>query len=165
MVWHDSDTAIRNVGQMSLNSEQLVATYALQIQALVGCKESTVLMLNSKTGKARRIFSSVPDVFPLFGTKQIPAGQWTNLVVIQRIPAIFIGAEQIQSTFADHVQILAHGIRSVLNVPIISEGLCVGSINCLFQEESFSSNYEKLSESVSSFVVTSRLADALKPTS
>ncbi len=149
---------------MSLNSEQLAATCALQIQALVGCKESTVLTLDYKTGEARRIFSSIPDVFPLFGTKQIPTGQWTNLVVIQRIPAIFIGNEQIQSTFADHEQILAHGIRSVLNIPIISDELCVGSINCLFQEELSLSNYEELSKSVSSFIVTSRLADALKPT-
>ncbi len=150
---------------MSLNSEQLAAKCALQIQALVGCKEITVLMLDSKTGEARRIFSTVPEVFPLFGTKQIPTGPWTNLVVIQRIPAIFIGAEQIQSTFADHEQILAHGIRSVLNVPIISEAQCVGSINCLFEEEPPLFNYEKLSESVSSLIAKSRLADVLKSTS
>ncbi len=147
---------------MSVNSTQHVTACAMQIQALSGCKEITVLKINSKTGEARRIYSSVPAVFPLLGTKQIPTGQWTTLVVKQRTSAVFIGAEQIQSTFADHEQILGHEIRAVLNVPIISEEQCVGSINCLFQEDSPTHNYEQLSKSVSSCVAASDLVHGLK---
>jgi GAF domain-containing protein len=149
---------------MPQSSEQFISKCALEIQTLARCKEITVLTLDTKRGEACRVFSSTPDVFPLFGTKRIPGGQWTDLVVKEQVPALFIGTEQIRGTFSDHKQILSHGIRAVLNVPILSENYCVGSINCLFQEEAPPKNYETTAETVASFLVASNLVDALSRT-
>ncbi len=162
MVDHGSDTVIRNARHQSSSSERLVAKCALKLQALVGCKAITILAINTETGAARRIYSSASDVFPLFGTKQIPTGLWTDLVVTKCVPAIFTGSEQIQNTFADHREILTHGFCSVLNIPICSERICVGSVNCLFHDEEAAAIYARNKDSISSYIETCGLDDALK---
>ncbi len=125
----------RQKNQQHSKFAERAAACAASLKTLTGCDELTLLQLDADQQKARRIYTSAPEAFPLFGTKPLPKGRWTELIVEERIPALFTGTSEIRSTFPDHEKILNNGIQSVLNVPIVLNERCVGSINCLYKKK------------------------------
>ena len=49
------------------------------------------------------------------------------------------GEAAIQTHFADHEVILGLGLRSIVNVPILSKGVCLGTLNLLWSEDTLAS--------------------------
>ena len=80
----------------------------------------------------QRVYSSAPDLFPSGGTKPVPEGNWVDRVVAAKIPVLFVGAAEIRTVFQNHHDILAHGVHAILNIPVIRDACCVGSVNCLY---------------------------------
>lgn len=109
-----------------------IARCADMVRTLASCDHVTILLLSDNGSMMRRVFSSMPLVFPTYGSKPVPAGKWARQIIELKKPALLEGAEAIRATFPDHEVILANAIHAVLNVPLVSQATPVGSINCLY---------------------------------
>lgn len=106
--------------------------------ALMGHRLLTVLRLDAETLEVERYFSTDPVAYPPGGTKPMRATWWGEHVLVNGKPYIGYNADDIKAHFADHEVILGLGLRSILNMPVRSQGRTLGTINLLNTENHYS---------------------------
>lgn len=117
-------------------SDQPAATFdALRAltEATVGVKLFTVMTFDPKTRMAQRIYSNMPDAYPVSGTKPANPTDWSRLVLQEKMTFVANDIAGIAKVFDDHELIRSLGCESVMNVPIIVAGEVIGTINCLHE--------------------------------
>jgi hypothetical protein len=100
---------------------------------VVGVKLFTVM--TSDTGKkiSERVYSNMPDAYPVSGTKPYNETHWSDITLKQKRTFVANTIGDIAEVFDDHELIKSLGCESVINVPIIVDGLVLGTINCLHE--------------------------------
>ena len=78
----------------------------------------------------RRVYSSVPDAYPLGGAKPMRDINWMKRVKAG-LPNICNGEAAIREDFTDHAVILGLGCTSLLNLPVYWNGRLRGVLNLL----------------------------------
>lgn len=101
---------------------------------LVGVKVFTVMTSDTNRRESERVYSSMPDVYPVSGTKPYNETYWSEITLKNKQTFVANTIGEIAKVFYDHELILSLGCESVINVPIIVDGLVVGTINCLHEE-------------------------------
>lgn len=117
-------------------SDQPVAVFdALRAltEATVGVKLFTVMTFDPKTRMAQRIYSNMPDAYPVSGTKPANPTDWSRLVLQEKKTFVANDIAGIAKVFDDYELIRSLGCESVMNVPIIVAGEVIGTINCLHE--------------------------------
>lgn len=99
----------------------------------VGAKLFTVMTHDGRTGVAGRIYSNMPDAYPVSGTKPANETDWSRQVIGQKRTFVANDIDAIAAVFDDHALIKSLGCESVINVPIIVAGQVKGTINCLHE--------------------------------
>jgi GAF domain-containing protein len=128
--YHEFTTALAE------RSDQPVAVFdALRAlsEATVGVKLFTVMTFDPRTRMAQRIYSNMPDVYPVSGTKPANPTDWSRLVLEEKKTFVANDIGGIAKVFDDHELIRSLGCESVMNVPIIVAGEVIGTINCLHE--------------------------------
>ncbi len=99
----------------------------------IGHRLFTVMRFDSDWSEVERIYSNLPSAYPAGGRKQKKATAWADQVLGEM--KVFRGTRpaDIQSAFDDHETILGLGLGSVLNIPVVFEGRCQGTMNLLHQ--------------------------------
>ena len=99
----------------------------------IGHQLFTVMRFDSDRSEVQRIHSNLPLAYPAGGRKQKQATAWADQVLGGM--KVFRGNSpaDIQSAFDDHETILGLGLGSVLNIPVVFEGRCRGTMNLLHQ--------------------------------
>lgn len=82
-----------------------------------------------------RLYSSDPVAYPVGGSKKKAGTAWGKQVLHERRLYLGEGEEAIRQSFDDHTTIRALGLRSVINVPVVSRGMCLGTLNFLMTAE------------------------------
>jgi hypothetical protein len=100
---------------------------------VVGVKLFTVMTHDSVNGVAQRIYSNMPDAYPVSGTKPANETDWTRQVIRDKRTFVANDIEGIAKVFSDHELIKSLGCESVINVPIVVDGAVMGTINCLHE--------------------------------
>ena len=98
---------------------------------VVGVKLFTVMTHDGKRGHAQRIYSNMPDAYPVSGTKPANETDWSRQVIVEKRIFVANDIDAIAQVFYDHELIKSLGCESVINVPIIVGGDVLGTINCL----------------------------------
>jgi len=104
---------------------------------LIGHKLFTLMAIDWPRGEAARIYTNMPDDYPVGGRKPLGAmTAWGKIVLEGRQPWIAYTAEDIQSAFFDHELIASLGCASCLNVPVIDPDATdgprvIGTVNML----------------------------------
>jgi GAF domain-containing protein len=80
-----------------------------------------------------RLFSSNPEAYPPGGRKQKKGTVWGQHVLIDQQIFIGEGTEAIRQSFDDHETITRLGLQSVINIPIASDSICLGTLNILMK--------------------------------
>lgn len=106
------------------------ALYALTNE-LIGVKLFTLTELDSERKEARRIYSNMPEAYPLLGIKQVTEDAWSRQVLVQHQTFVANSIEDIAQVFSDFELIRSLGCESALNIPIVVGGQILGTINCL----------------------------------
>ncbi|MGV8853052.1 MAG: GAF domain-containing protein [Devosia sp.] len=111
------------------------AFWALQAltETVVGVKLFTIMVRDSAKGVSQRIFSNMPDAYPVSGTKPANRTHWSQVVVEQKQTFVANDIAAVAAVFDDFELIQSLGCESVINVPIILAGDVLGTINCLHQ--------------------------------
>lgn len=78
-----------------------------------------------------RLYSSDPQSYPPGGGKDKRGTDWGRHVLLERRVFVGEGIEAIRQSFDDHRAIEALGLKSVINVPLVARGVCLGTMNFL----------------------------------
>ena len=99
----------------------------------IGHRLFTIMHFDSDLSEVKRIHTSLPAAYPAGGRKQKKATAWADQVLGEM--KVFRGTSpaDIRSAFDDHATILGLGLGSVLNIPVVFEGRCLGTMNLLHQ--------------------------------
>ena len=99
----------------------------------VGAKLFTVMTYDDKRGFVRRVYSNMPEAYPVSGTKPANRTHWFEEVLENRRIFVANDIHAIAKVFDDHVLIRSLACESVINVPVEINGEVAGTINCLHE--------------------------------
>ena len=99
----------------------------------IGHKLFTLLVVDEKKREVQRVYTSNPKSYPVGGRKPLQMTGWGEQVVVARRPYVGRNADDIKWAFFDHALIASLGLASVLNVPVIHDGRCLGTMNLLHE--------------------------------
>jgi hypothetical protein len=108
------------------------ALEALSVE-VIGHRLFTVMRFDHARSEVQRIYSNLPAAYPPGGRKQKKATAWADHVLRDRKVFRGSGPNDIRSAFDDHETILGLGLGSVLNIPVVFAGRCVGTMNLLHE--------------------------------
>ena len=100
---------------------------------VVGVKLFTVMTHDGRNGVGQRIYSNMPDAYPVSGTKPANETDWSRQVIRDQKTFVANDIDGIAAVFSDHELIQSLGCESVINVPIVVAGQVKGTINCLHE--------------------------------
>jgi len=100
---------------------------------VIGHKLFTLLQVHPG-GELERVYSNMPDAYPVAGRKKMGPTPWGKHVIENQKPYLGRTAEDIRWAFFDHELIESLGCRSVINVLIQWDGRLLGTINMLHEE-------------------------------
>ncbi|RKK06157.1 GAF domain-containing protein [Pseudoroseomonas wenyumeiae] len=111
----------------------------LLARELTGQQLCTAMVFDRQAMTVQRIFSSRPSEYPVGGRKPKRDTEWGRQVLLEGRRFEGEGEVAIRAHFADHEVILGLGLRSIVNLPILVGGACVGTLNLLWPGETLSS--------------------------
>ncbi len=98
-------------------------------QRIFGHKLFTVMRLLAAGSEVERLYSSNPAAYPVGGRKQKQDTRWGQIVLNEGKPFIARNEDELRANFPDHELIFSLGIGSIMNIPIMFKGRCVGTMN------------------------------------
>lgn len=122
-----------NMGQPNVSFKAL---YEL-VNNLVGIKLFTMTTFDIPNATAERIFSNMPNEYPISGIKPIIKSDWTEIVLDKGEDFVANNINDIAKVFSDYEIIDNLGCQSVINLPVIVDGNLLGTMNCLHEENYF----------------------------
>jgi hypothetical protein len=90
--------------------------------------------------KLYRLYSSNATAYSPGGSKSKGGTPWGEQVLHQRRLFIGEGVGALQEVFDDADTILALGLRSVINVPVVFQDVCLGTFNVLMPQDKVSAS-------------------------
>jgi GAF domain-containing protein len=100
-------------------------------QQVVGAKLFTVMTSDRAQRVNARVYSNMPDAYPVSGTKPANETDWSRQVIDEKNTFVANDIDGIADVFDDWELIRSLGCESVMNVPILIDGAVAGTINCL----------------------------------
>ena len=97
----------------------------------VGAGLVTVMRHHAAEQEVERLYSSNRDAYPVGGRKQKRDTGWSRKVLAEHQVLLSSGDAGIRESFDDHAIIFGLGLNSCVNVPLVSAGQCVGTLNVL----------------------------------
>lgn len=116
-----------------MNVQQLCHGIDQIAMALLERELLTINIFHSEQMELERLFSSNPGAYPPGGRKQKKGTSWGQHVLIEQKIFVGEGAQAIKQSFDDHETIARLGLQSVINIPVSSESLCLGTLNILMK--------------------------------
>ena len=98
-------------------------------QRIFGHKLFTVMRHLAGSSEVERIYSSNPAAYPVGGRKQKQDTRWGRIVLNEGTPFIARNEDELRANFSDHELVLGLGIGSIMNIPVMFRGQCVGTMN------------------------------------
>lgn len=106
-----------------------------RLARLVGHRLFTLLYVDGE--EVARVYSSRPDEYPVSGRKPMGRTPWGEQVLGRCEPYLGVDRASIRWAFFDHALIESMGLGSTLNVPVVYDGACLGTVNLLDAEHHY----------------------------
>jgi hypothetical protein len=121
--------ALRSAGR----PPPILAAVETLTAAVIGHRLFTVMRHDAARGEVERLHSSDPSAYPVGGRKAKKDTPWSDHVL--RDMQVFRAntPDGIRAAFDDHATIASLGLGSVLNIPLVHAGRCLGTMNLLHQ--------------------------------
>ncbi|SFF01831.1 GAF domain-containing protein [Sulfitobacter brevis] len=114
----------------------LNAAYAL-CSATVPNGLFTAMRFHPAEMEVERLYSTMSDIYPVSGRKPKRDTPWGEKVLTRKEVNIGFGPADIAWAFSDYETILGLGLEAVLNIPVVTDGQILGTINYLRKAPSF----------------------------
>ena len=89
----------------------------------------TMMRHDAVASTVERLYSSNPQAYPVGGKKAKRDTAWGRKVLTEHRVLVSAGDAGLRESFDDHATIIGLGLHSCVNVPLVSEGQCVGTLN------------------------------------
>jgi len=94
----------------------------------------TAMRHDEAASTVERVYSSNEQAYPVGGRKLKQESDWSRHVLIEHRVLVSAGDEAIRRHYNDHAVIFGLGLHSCVNVPLVSTGKCLGTLNVLRRE-------------------------------
>lgn len=124
---------------MSSQFESFNDVYATA-QETVGVTLFTASVIADAGTSMARIYTTHPDVYPVGGTKTLAGDTnpvWLEQVLKGQQPFLGADKEAVRAFFFDSATIESLGCGAIINVPVVSNGETIGSMNFLAPEGTY----------------------------
>jgi GAF domain-containing protein len=91
----------------------------------------TAMRHDEAASTVERIYSSNEAAYPVGGRKLKRDTGWSRKVLVEHRLLVNAGDDDIRDSFDDHAIIFGLGLHSCINVPLVSGGKCIGTLNVL----------------------------------
>jgi len=98
-------------------------------QKAIGHRLFTIMRLHAATHEVERLYSSLPDAYPVSGRKPKQGTPWGEQVLDRGEIFIANTPDEVRAAFADYELIFSLGIGAIMNVPIRYRGRSLGTMN------------------------------------
>jgi GAF domain-containing protein len=122
------------VAEAGTQPDKAYAALEALTKELVGVKLFTIMTSDTTEKLSERIYSNMPEAYPVSGTKPYNETHWSDITLNQKKTFVANTIKDIADVFDDHELIKSLGCESVINVPIIVDGEVIGTLNCLHDE-------------------------------
>jgi GAF domain-containing protein len=89
----------------------------------------TVMRHDAAASTVERLYSSNPQAYPVGAKKAKRDTAWGREVLTEHRLLVSAGDAALAKSFDDHATIIGLGLHSCVNVPLVSESKCVGTLN------------------------------------
>jgi GAF domain-containing protein len=109
----------------------LFAAIAAVAARRVGAGLVTAMRHDEAAATVERVYSSNEQAYPVGGRKVKQESDWSRHVLVEHRVLVSAGDEAIRKHYNDHAIIFGLGLHSCVNVPLVSNGKCIGTLNVL----------------------------------
>jgi GAF domain-containing protein len=128
---------------------QPAAFYAVLEQVLkehVDFLFATIFILDG--GETLRVFSTEPRLYPVGERKPMAATAWGEQVLREHRAFLAGDSHAVMLAFFDHEKIASLGCGSVMSVPVVYDGRCLGSVNLNHREHFYTASHLQTAEAL-----------------
>ena len=118
---------------------------------LVGHQLFTLLYVDGD--EVARVYSNRPVEYPVSGRKPMGKTPWGELVLKQRKPYFCSDKAGIRWAFFDHALIESMGLGSSINVPVVYNAECLGTMNLLDAEHHYREEHVPIVERLAPLLI------------
>jgi hypothetical protein len=125
-------TDVISVAEIAANTADADAVFrAVDVltQKTIGHRLFTIMRLHAATHEVERLYSSLPDAYPVSGRKPKQGTRWGEQVLDRGEIFVANTPDVVRATFADYELIFSLGIGAIMNVPIRFRGRSLGTMN------------------------------------
>jgi hypothetical protein len=105
--------------------------------AALGVRLFTVTVQDLGLDVARRAYSSMPNEYPVSGTKPLTRDGWYDHCITGQQTFVANTTPEFAKYFFDHALISSLGLGSCINIPVVAGGEVLGTVNLLAEEHHF----------------------------
>ena len=91
----------------------------------------TAMRHDEAASTVERIYSSNEHAYPVGGRKVKQDSDWSRHVLVEHRVLVSAGDDAIRKHYNDYAIIFGLGLHSCVNVPLVSGGKCIGTLNVL----------------------------------
>lgn len=117
-------------------SQALDALYSFA-RASVPARLFTVTLIDLDAGQALRVYSNMPDSYPVSGRKPVTREGWFRQVIEGQNSFVANTAAEIAAVFPDQPLTASLGCDAVVNLPVVRGGRTVATVNLLDRAHSY----------------------------
>ena len=143
---------LAQVGAAAGDPAPIYAALEALTAEVIGHRLFTIMRFDAARFEVERVHTNRPDVYPVGGRKQKAHTAWGDRVLVAMQTARASTADDVRAAFNDHATIIGLGLGSILNVPIVAGGRCVGTMNLCHVEGWYSANDERTGVLLGSFL-------------
>jgi hypothetical protein len=118
----------------------------------IGFSLFTIMSYDAQHQEVERIYTNMPDVYPMGGRKKKLGTAWARQVLQDLKPFRAETPQGIREAFDDHAVMTGMGLGSILNIPIAYDGVCIGTMNMTHKENWYTSRHEEMGVLIGSFL-------------
>ncbi|OLL31720.1 histidine kinase [Burkholderia sp. SRS-W-2-2016] len=123
----------------------------------IGLSLITIMCYDAQRQEVERVYSNMPDVYPLGGRKKKQGTAWAKQILQDLKPFRATTSQGIREAFDDHAVMNDLGLGSILNIPIAYDGVCIGTMNLTHKEGWYRSDHERVGLLIGAFLVPALL--------
>jgi GAF domain-containing protein len=127
-------------------------------QKTIGLRLFTIMRLHAATHEVERLYSSLPDTYPVSGRKPKQGTPWGEQVLDRGEVFVANTPDEVRAAFADYALIFSLGIGAIMNVPIRFRGRSLGTMNICAEAGWFSNADRAPGQLLASLLVPPLLA-------
>jgi GAF domain-containing protein len=131
-------TSVAEVAANAVDADAVFHAVDALTQKTIGHRLFTIMRLHTATHEVERLYSSLPDAYPVSGRKPKQGTPWGEQVLDRGEIFIANTPDEVRAAFADYALIFSLGIGAIMNVPIRFHGRSLGTMNICHEAGWFS---------------------------